>query len=192
MNNSNSGNVTQVLEAAVDGDEHAAQRLFPLVYDELRGLARARIAKHPPGTMQATALVHEAYLRIAGKHDAQWAGRTHFFRAAARALRDILVENARRKASLKRGGDRRRVGLEEVAFSTGMEQDVVAINTALEKLEQLDPVKANIAVLRYFCGLTVRETTDTLGLSLTAVERKWRLTRAWLRRELDPTNHDTE
>ena len=183
--------VTRLLKAAVDGDPRAAEDLLPLVYDELRTLARARLRKIPPGqTLQPTALVHEAYLRVIGNQDPGWDGRGHFFAAAARAMRDILVEQARRKMALKRGGDRRRVAAEqaEPVFEPPTD-DVLAVHEAVKRLEQDDPRKGQIVNLRYFARLTTAETAAALGVSVGTVEREWRYIRAWLQREL--TRGDT-
>jgi len=177
---------TRLLRAAVEGDPRAAQDLLPLVYDELRTLARARLKKVPPGqTLQPTALVHEAYLRVVGIEDPGWDGRGHFFAAAAQAMRDILVEHARRKLAKKRGGDRRRVPSDqaEPTFEPPSE-DVLAVDEAVKRLEQDDPRKGQIVNLRYFARLTTVETAQALGVSVGTVEREWRYIRAWLHREL--------
>jgi len=163
-----------------------AQDLLPLVYDELRMLARSRLRKTPPGqTFGATALVHEAYLRIVGRQDPGWDGRGHFFGAAARAMRDILVEHVRRKMTLKRGGDRRRVPVEqaEPTFEPPSD-DILAIDEAVKRLERDDPRKGRIVYLRYFTGRTTAETATALGVSVGTIEREWRYIRAWLQREL--------
>src|SRR5262245_5689390 len=179
------GNVTGILRAAQEGDQQAAARLLPLVYDELRQLAQARMAHLPPGqTMQPTALVHEAYLRPLGKGDVPLEGRRHFFFVAARAMRDILVEQARRKAGPERGGDRRRVELREPAAAEPVPEEVLAIHEALAELEQEDPLKAQIVNLRYFTGMTVPETAQVLGVSERTLYRHWRFIKAWLKRRL--------
>ncbi len=174
--------VTEVLEAVSAGKREAGAALLPLVYDELRQLARARMARVPPGqTLQATALVHEAFLRVAGNHGAQWDGRHHFFGAAAQAMRDILVEQARRRASLKRGGDRKRVDM--AAIEPVIEppsEDVLALDEALTRLESEDPRKGRIVMLRYFAGLTVAETAAAMDLSVGTIEREWRYIKTWL------------
>lgn len=178
-----SGTVTAILRAAQDGDRQAAERLLPLVYDELRKLARARMAQLPPGqTLQPTALVHEVYLRLLGKQDLQLESQRHFFFAAARAMRDILVEQARSKAGPKRGGGRRRVELkEEIAVCAPPREDVLALNEALVELEKEDPVKAQIVNLRYFAGMSVDETARVLGISERTLQRHWRFIKAWLK-----------
>jgi RNA polymerase sigma factor (TIGR02999 family) len=179
--------VTAILRAAQEGDGAAAARLLPLVYDELRKLAHARLARLPPGqTLQPTALVHEAYLRLLGKADVQLESRRHFFFAAARAMRDILVEQARGKAGPKRGGGRRRVALTEASATCGpLPEDVLAVNEALAELEKQDPLKAQIVNLRYFAGMNVEETAEVVGVSERELYRQWRFIKAWLRSRLE-------
>ena len=178
-------NVTGLLLAAREGDQDAAARLLPLVYDELRELARARMAHLPPGqTMQPTALVHEAYLRLLGKTDVHVENQRHFFFVAARAMRDILVEQARRRAGLKRGGDRRRVPLMECEAVADPE-DVLAVHEALAELEKEDPLKAQIVNLRYFTGMSAQETAEVLGVSERTLHRHWAFVKAWLKSRLD-------
>jgi len=178
--------VTRALKAAVDGDPEAAQNLLPLVYTELRALAQSHLRRLPPGhTLQPTALVHEAYLRVAGPDDPGWDGRGHFFAAAARAMRDILVEEARRKSAIKRGGDQGRVDLEHAEPSIEPpSDDVLAVDEAVKRLEQDDPRKGQIVNLRYFARLTAEETASALDISAATVRREWRYIRAWLEREL--------
>lgn len=178
-----SGKLTTMLRAAQEGDREAAADLLPLVYDELRKLAKARMAQLPPGqTLQPTALVHEAYLRLIGKQDLQLESQRHFFFVAARAMRDILVEQARSKAGPKRGGGRRRVELnEEVAVAGPPRDDVLALNEALLELEKEDPLKAQIVNLRYFAGMSVEETARVLGISERTLQRHWRFVKAWLK-----------
>ena len=186
MGDSENPQVTQVLEALSAGDQVAAEKLLPMVYAELRGLAAARMAKTPPGnTLQPTALVHEAYLRVVGKHDSKWAGRSHFFKAAARAMRDILVEQTRRKASLKRGGDRKRIDNEHVEpeFETPSE-DLLALDEALRRLEAEDSRYGQIVNLRYFVGLTAAETAAVIGVSVRTISTQWQYIRRRLFREL--------
>jgi RNA polymerase sigma factor (TIGR02999 family) len=177
---------TAVLQAAQAGDPQAAADLLPLVYVELHQLARARLARQTPGqTLQPTALVHEAYLRIAGDSAVTWEGRQHFFFAAARAMRDILVEQARRKAGPKQGGGRRRAELDEAcAVLEPPSDDVLAVHEALKELEDRDPLKAQIILLRYFTGLTMDETATVLGLAERTLDRHWRYIRAWLMKRL--------
>jgi RNA polymerase sigma factor (TIGR02999 family) len=178
--------VTAVLQAAQAGDPQAAAQLLPLVYAELRQLARARLAQQTPGqTLQPTALVHEAYLRIAGQSEVTWQGRQHFFFAAARAMRDILVEQARRKAGPRRGGGRQQEALDEAALV--LEEpfvDLLALHEALAELERQDPLKGQIVMLRYFTGLTMTETADMLGQSERSLHRHWRYIKAWLKSRL--------
>jgi RNA polymerase sigma factor (TIGR02999 family) len=175
-----------VFLAAQAGDRQAAADLLPLVYAELHELARARLARQPPGqTLTPTALVHEAYLRIAGESDVTWEGRQHFFFAAARAMRDILVEQARRKAGPKRGGGQRRRELDEAcAVLQPPSDEVLAVHEALQELEARDPLKAQIVLLRYFTGLTMDETAAVLGLAERTLDRHWRYIRAWLMKRL--------
>ena len=177
---------TAVLQAAQAGDPQAAAQLLPLVYAELRQLARARLAKQTPGqTLQTTALVHEAYLRIARNSNVTFEGRQHFFFAAARAMRDILVEQARRKAGPKRGGGRHREELDEAcAVIEPPAENVLAVHEALAELEASDPLKAQIVLLRYFTGLTMDETASILGVPQRTLDRHWRLIRAWLLKRL--------
>jgi RNA polymerase sigma factor (TIGR02999 family) len=175
--------LTGILSAIEAGDPQAAAKLLPLVYDELRKLAAAQLAREKPGqTLQPTALVHEAYLRLvapgAGGH---WRDRAHFFRAAAAAMRHILVDQARRKHSQKRGGARKRVDLERVAAApSDMPDDVLALHEALELLSEHDPVKAELVQLRYFAGLSLEEVAEVLGISRATADRFWRYARTWL------------
>jgi RNA polymerase sigma factor (TIGR02999 family) len=172
--------VTQLLEAAAGGDLHAADRLLPLVYDELRKLAAAKMQNERPGhTLDSTALVHEAYLRLVG--DQQFNGRGHFFAAAAEAMRRILIENARRKRRDKRGGDRRRVNLDAVApAADDPTDDVLALDEALGLLAAEDARKADLVRLRYFAGLSLEEAAECLGVSRATASREWAYARAWL------------
>jgi RNA polymerase sigma factor (TIGR02999 family) len=193
MPNRPASNVTAILRAAQAGDRDAAAQLLPLVYDELRKLAQARMARLPPGqTLQPTALVHEAYLRLLGKQDQRMESRRHFFFAAARAMRDILVEQARSKAGPRRGGDRQRVELREDAVAVEPPvADVLALHEALNELEKEDPLKAQIVNLRYFAGMTVPEAADVLGISQRTLHRHWRFIKAWLQSRLaDPAEPD--
>lgn len=178
--------VTRILDGDGGAMRQRAEQLLPLVYDELRALAHARMARESPGrTLQATALVHEAYLRLVGKEDPGWNGRAHFFGAAAQAMRRILVEQARRRGRLKHGGAHERVALDDAcAAITPPEEDVLAVDEALQKLELHDSRKASIVTLRIFAGLTAQETADAVGVSLGTVEREWRFLKAWLRDEI--------
>jgi RNA polymerase sigma factor (TIGR02999 family) len=186
MSRSGESRATAVLQAAEAGDRQAAAELLPLVYDELRKLAAHKLAHQAPGqTLQPTALVHEAYLRIAGDGIVSWEGRRHFFFAAARAMRDILVEQARRKAGPRRGGGLRRQELDDACTLLEPPPDnVLAIHEALEELEARDPLKAQIVLLRYFTGLTMDETAAVLGLAERTLDRHWRYIRAWLMKRL--------
>jgi RNA polymerase sigma factor (TIGR02999 family) len=175
--------VTRILSAIEQGDPHAAEQLLPLVYDELRQLAAQRLAQEAPGqTFQATALVHEAYLRLVDVEQAQhWNSRGHFFAAAAEAMRRILVDSARRKHSLKRGGRRQRVSLEEaISLSEQPADDLLALDEALTRLAQEDPVKAELVKLRYFAGLSVEQTAEALGISRATADRYWAYAKVWL------------
>jgi RNA polymerase sigma factor (TIGR02999 family) len=187
--------VTRILSAIEKGDPSAAAGLLPLVYRELRELAAQRLAREKPGqTLEATALVHEAYLRLVDVDKAQhWNGRGHFFAAAAEAMRRILVEAARRKRALRRGAGRKKLGLDQVepAAPRGSE-DVLALNEALEKLEKRDRVKAELVKLRFFAGLTVEQAAAALGVSPATAHRYWNYARAWLHREVGGTDHASE
>lgn len=176
--------LTRLLQEAGDGDR--AEEILPLVYEELRSLARARMAQEAPGqTLQATSLVHEAWMRLVSSGDPGWNGRGHFFGAAALAMRRILVEQARRKARQKHGGGHERVELDVAEPSIEAPgTDVLAVDEAVQRLEAEDPRKARIVNLRYFAGLTNQETADALGLSVGTIEREWRFIRSWLRTEL--------
>jgi RNA polymerase sigma factor (TIGR02999 family) len=179
--------LTQLLVAAAAGDPKAAAELLPLVYDELRRLAAARLAGERPGqTLQPTALVHEAYLRlIGGNAEAHWNGRGHYFAAAAEAMRRILVESARGKARAKRGGDWRRVDFEELDPTTAVTPDqLVALDDALGRLAALDSLAGQLVKLRYFAGLSLDEAAASLGISTATAYRHWAYARAWLRDEL--------
>jgi RNA polymerase sigma factor (TIGR02999 family) len=205
--------VTQILAAIDDGDPQAAEKLLPLVYDELRKLAAARLSHEKPGqTLQPTALVHEAYLRLVGtggkqdnetgrqgdeeKDDSMlplspspslplFSSRGHFFAAAAEAMRRILVESARRKHRLKRGGDLARRPLDESAVAAPeADEDLIELDAALERLAAKDPRKAELVKLRYFAGLTQQQASEALGISITTADRDWAYARAWLFREM--------
>lgn len=174
--------VTRLLEAVQRGEHDALDRLLMVVYDELRRLAARKLAAERPGhTLQATALVHEAYLRLLGGEPARWENGAHFFGAAAEAMRRILVESARRKLRIKRGGGRPTREVDETdAIVLPDELDVIALHEALEKLTQEDPVKANLVKLRYFCGLSVAEAGEMLGVSRATADRYWTFARTWL------------
>ena len=179
--------VTAILRAATRGDPHAAGQLLPLVYEELRRLAAQKLAHEAPGqTLQATALVHEAYLRLTGgEEEPHWDGRGHFFAAAAEAMRRILVERARRKRSRKHGGGLRRHDADEAELAAPEPvEDLLALDEALDKLARTDPVKARLIELRYFAGLTIDEAAGVLGISAATAKRYWTYSRAWLYREM--------
>lgn len=185
--------ITQILQRVSAGDERAAAELLPIMYDELRALARARFANIPAGqTLQPTALVHEAYLKLVGRKDASWSGRGHFFGAAASAMRDILVDQARRKARVKHGGDRQRIDLQEnTPAIEPPTENLLALNDAIERLKATDERKGRIVMLRYFAGLTVEETAEVLGVSVGTIEREWRFIRVWLYDELTTDASET-
>jgi RNA polymerase sigma factor (TIGR02999 family) len=179
--------VTRILSAIEHGDPQAVEKLLPLVYDELRKLAAQRMTQEKPGqTLQATALVHDAYLRLVGPDDAQkWDSRGHFFAAAAEAMRRILIDNARRKRTEKHGGQRERLDLDAVDIAADApSEDLLALDEALTKLEAEDPVKAEVVKLRYFAGLTEDDSARVLGVSRATVQRHWRYAKAWLLDEL--------
>ena len=182
--------VTILLDAAAGGDRKAAADLLPLVYDELRRLAAARSADEPSGnTLQPTALVHEAYLRLVGSPGGDhWNHRGHFFAACAEAMRRILVEYARRKKRHKHGGQRRRVDLDGAESMVGASEDLPSLDEALTRLAAHDPVKAEVVKLRFFAGLTMPEVAQALDISLATAERYWTYARLWLHAEL--TDHD--
>jgi RNA polymerase sigma factor (TIGR02999 family) len=178
--------VTQILSAIEEGNPAAACDLLPLVYDELRKLAAAHLAHEKPGqTLQPTALVHEAYLRLLGDDASRrWDSRGHFFVAAAEAMRRIMVENARRKRTAKRGGGRHRVEIDVAELSDSTDDKLVALDDALTRLAEQDATKANLVRLRYFAGLTTREAAEMLGLSTATADRYWAYARAWLQHEM--------
>ena len=180
--------VTQILGQIESGDPSAAEQLLPLVYAELRKLAAQRLAGEKPGqTLQATALVHEAYIRLVDVEKAQnWDSRGHFFAAAAEAMRRILVNNARRKASSRRGGDYERIDLAEIAEQSSNDQvNLLALDEALKRLEAEQPDKAEVVKLRFFAGCTVEETAQILGVSRATAQRTWAYARAWLYGQLN-------
>jgi RNA polymerase sigma factor (TIGR02999 family) len=179
--------VTGILSAIEQGEQHAAEQLLPLVYDELRKLAAQKLAQEKPGqTLQATALVHEAYLRLVDVDKAEhWESRGHFFAAAAEAMRRILIDKARRRRSRRHGGEAKHRTLEGLeAAVPASDDELLAVNEALERLEKLDPRKAELVKLRYFGGLTIPEAAQALGVSVTTANRYWAYARAWLHEEL--------
>lgn len=179
--------LTRILSAIEQGDPHAADQLLPLVYDELRKLAAERIAQEKPGlTLQATALVHEAYVRLVDSDNAQlWDSRRHFFAAAAEAMRRILIDTARRKKAVKHGGQQQRLDFDDVEIAAAENSvDVLALDEALTRLASEDPVKAQLVTMRYFAGLSVQEAADALGISRATADRYWAYARTWLYCEL--------
>ncbi|MBP7049780.1 MAG: sigma-70 family RNA polymerase sigma factor [Phycisphaerae bacterium] len=178
--------VTRILNAIERGDAKATDELLPLVYEELRLLAAQKLSHEPPGqTLQATALVHEAYLRLVGDESGGWQGRAHFFAAAAEAMRRILVENARRKGRLKRGGGCRQVDLGEVSLAIETPpDDLIALDEAFTRLTGEDPEAAQVVKLSYFGGLTLEEAAEVLGISRRTAQRYWAFARAWLYEEM--------
>ncbi len=185
--------VTQILSQIEQGDPSAAERLLPLVYDELRKLAAARLANEQPGqTLQATALVHDAYLRLVDVDNAQqWDSRSHFFAAAAQAMRRILVENARRKRRLKHGGELVRVEIELANLPTRMaSEELIALDEALQRLRLEDPVKAELVTLRYFGGMTIEQAAEVLQISRTTAHRYWTFARAFLHQQITGSQSD--
>jgi RNA polymerase sigma factor (TIGR02999 family) len=179
--------VSHLLAAIEQGDRQAARHLLPLVYDELRRLAARRLARESPGqTLQPTDLVHEAYLRLVGSGTPQqWDGRGHFFAAAAEAMRRIVVEAARRKDRLRHGGGRERVEVELADLPTRLPaDDLIALDEALTRLEQIDPVKARLVNLRYFAGMTIEQAAQLLNISRVTAHRYWTFARAWLHQQM--------
>jgi len=188
-----STDVTRILSQIEAGDPAAAEQLLPLVYDELRKLAAARMTEENPGqTLQATALVHEAYLRLANVEQAQhFESRGHFFAAAAEAMRRILVENARRKKRLRRGGDRQREAFDEQVFAAPAEDErLLELDTALDKLQTTHSRAADLVKLRYFAGLTNEQAAEMLGVSTATADRDWAYAKAWLLREINRGSGD--
>lgn len=182
--------VTDLLQAWASGDRAALDALLPLVYDDLRRQARRYMRAQPTGhTLQTTALVHEAYLRLVGRRAIQWEGRAHFFGVAAKAMRSILVDHARARSAAKRGGATRAITFDDALGVAGPEAsvDVLALDEALKRLAELDPRKSQLVELRYFSGLGIDEAAGVLGISAATVKREWTTARAWLRRELDST-----
>jgi RNA polymerase sigma factor (TIGR02999 family) len=179
--------ITRILSQIESGDQRAADELLPLVYEELRKLAAVRLAHEKPGqTLGATALVHEAYLRLVGPEDGPgWNGRGHFFAAAAEAMRRILVEKARRKASAKHGGEHVHIPFDAAEIAADASSvDLIALDDSLCRLEEQDPDSAKLVKLRYFAGMTMEQAAESLGVSLRTAERNWTYARSWLRRDL--------
>lgn len=182
--------VTQILDAVSRGEPKAANELLSLVYEELRRLAAAKMASEAPGqTLQATALVHEAWLRLTSDEKRKWNDRTHFFAAAAEAMRRILVDNARIKRAQRHGGGQQRVEMPEIACAAAQNEDqILAVNEALEKLAVQDKPKAELVKLRYFVGMTIEEAAEALGVSVPTAKRHWAYARAWLAQEIKSSN----
>ena len=178
--------VTQLLDQWSAGDKQALDGLMPFVYEELRRMAQRHMARERPDhTLQATALVNEVYLKLRNERAAQWKNRVQFFAVAAQMMRHILVDHARRNARAKRGGGAQQITLDEAMLVSGTRADeMLALDEALQKLEQLDKRKSQVAVMRFFAGLTAEETAEALGVSVETVTREWRFARAWLRTEL--------
>ena len=179
--------VTRILEAAQKGDPNAANELLPLVYDELRKLASVKMAQERPDqTLQPTALVHEAWLRLVGKNHPLWNGRAHFFGAAAEAMRRILIENARRKRAQRHGGGQAKLDIQTIEVAEPAKHDeLLAVGEALEKFALRDKQKAELVKLRYFVGLTTEEAAEVLGISVPTADRWWNFSRAWLFEEIE-------
>jgi len=186
--------VTRIINAIEQGDPQATEKLLPLVYEELRVLAAQKMAQEKPGqTLQATALVHEAYLRLVEGEGQNWNSRGHFFKAAAEAMRRILVENARRKGRLKRGGDKRRVELTEASLTCeSPSDDLLAVDEAIEKLSAEEPSVADLVKLRYFAGLTVDQVAEIQGISRRSVIDHWAYARSWLTREIGKNDESAQ
>ncbi len=178
--------LTRILHSIESGDAKAADELLPLVYQELRQLAAHKMANEAPGqTLQPTALVHEAWLRLTGNENKQWANRAHFFGAAAEAMRRILIDNARRKRALRHGGAQQRVEIQGTDISEATSDDeLLAVHEALEKFTAIDKQKAELVKLRYFVGMTIEEAAEALGISAATVKRHWAYARAWLHQEI--------
>ena len=183
--------VTQVLAAIQQGDINAADKLLPLVYEELRKLAAHKMANEAAGqTLQPTALVHEAWMRLAGKENPRFENRGHFFAAAAEAMRRILIEKARRKRALRHGGGQQRVDFEDVQLASPSDDDqLLAVNEALEKLAVRNKVEAELVKLRYFIGMTLEQSAEVLGISARTADNYWAHARAWLFREIKSQGH---
>lgn len=186
MSENREGPVTQLLVRCRDGDRAALDELLPLVYGELRRIAQSHLRREQPGhTLQSTALVHEAYLRLVGAAQQQWQDRAHFFGIAANAMRQILVDHARARVALKRGAGAERIELtDDVSSTAAPEIDVLALDAALGRLAELDPLQARIVEFRFFAGLTIDECAEALSVSPATVKRDWTSARAWLQREL--------
>lgn len=184
-------NITTLLRAWGQGDEYALEQLIPLVYDELHRLARRQFSRESADhTLQTTALINEVYLRLVDFQNVRWQDRAHFFAVCARLMRRILVDFARSRDSLKRGGERRKVTLDEgMVYSSGTSAQLLALEEALTRLAQIDSRKSSVVEMRFFGGLTVKETAEVLKVSVDTVMRDWGMARAWLLREIDEEQH---
>jgi len=182
--------ITQILKSLSGSRNDATERLFPVVYDQLRILAAAKLADESSGhTLQATALVHEVYVKLLSSIEDSWQTRAHFFSAAAEAMRRILVDHARTKKRVKRGGTRRPVSIDGIDLvSPEKVEEIVELDLALKKLEELDQAKSELVKLRFFAGLTMQQAADTLGISLRSAERDWAFVRVWLQDEIGQAN----
>ncbi len=178
--------VTRILDAIAQGDANGAEKLLPLVYEELRRLAVQKMSQEAPGqTLQATALVHEAYIRLVGSDALSWANRAHFFAAAAEAMRRILIDNARRKQRLKHGADHHRIDIKDVEIAVdGPSIDLIALDEALSKLAEEDPEAAKLVKMRFFAGLTLDQVAVVLGISRRTADRNWAYAKAWLYQQI--------
>jgi RNA polymerase sigma factor (TIGR02999 family) len=176
----------KILTAIAQGDQKASAELLPLVYTELRRLAASKMARIPPGqTLQPTALVHEAYLRLVGNEKQKWDNRAHFFAAAAESMRRILIEKARRKSAIRHGAGQEHVDIDELQLAADFKDDeLLAVNDALERFATLDKERSELVKLRYFVGMTLEEAAEVLGISHTMAKRHWTYARAWLAREI--------
>ena len=183
----NASDVTRILSAIQNGNAQAAKELLPLVYDELRRLAAFKMAHEAPGqTLQPTALVHEAWLRLGGHENQAWNGRPHFFGAAAEAMRRILIDNARRKHARRHGGGQQRIDIQEIEIAVDVrDDDLLEVNAALERFAAQDKQKAELVKLRYFTGLTIEQAAGMLGVSAPTANRWWAYARAWLHKEIE-------
>lgn len=186
MDRTSRSDITRILKKAGSGDDSALNRLLPLVYDELRALAESYLQRERPDhTLQATALVHEAYVRLVKQEEVEWQNRAHFFAVAARAIRRILVDHARTHQRVKRGGRHQRVQLDDdILVTEGRGLDLLSLDEAMERLAELHERQSRIVELRFFGGLSAKETSAVLGVSARTVDADWSMARAWLRREL--------
>ena len=189
---SDSDNVTRLLLEWGDGNQQALEALVPLIYKELRNLAHNFLYRERPGhTLQTTALVHEAYLKLIDQNDARWQNRAHFFAIAAQAMRRILIDSARKHAAAKRGGPQEELSLDEVAdIALEPDSNLLKLDEALNELAKIDPRQSRIVELRYFCGLTIEETAEVISVSPATVKREWMMARAWLHQEISESGLD--